>query len=229
MTVVVWNAYRLEKWNGYFSLSPQIAGNVAVGDAIRLGSLDAFAVGEDGKRVRLFSEPLREGGAAAAWLQSPGTRVFQFFENLWSNLRFAVRATLGTLARLPTSVALLLCLMLILGMRNFTSFQLPLLVPSLLFALVHLASYSVFMSWRRYAEQAVPWMILGLAPLILVAIPVGFFRLWASVDRTVHWIRLGRRSGKRGTPAWNDFAWILAAAGAVAVPPVLLVLSLIHI
>jgi 4-amino-4-deoxy-L-arabinose transferase-like glycosyltransferase len=170
LAVVLGNSLRWQQLNGYFTLSPQVAGNISIGNYESKGEYDLFRVHESGNTtVRRYQQ--RHGQTVAGELKNPLPRLSIMAENVIINLEFIWFGLWGW--KVDTGLAglawaLLALAMAVLGQRKRTqpgAEAAPIrpypqkdrlwLAVSILggLMLVHLLTYSVAVHFRRYMIQ----------------------------------------------------------------------------
>ncbi len=180
------NSYRLYSYNGYFTLTPQIAVNTAVGNFITDADLNAMKLAEPGIEPRMQVDA--RGVVLGGLLVDPARRLVLFARNFSVNLAFlweALKSYAPNMnAVLPPAFGLALGAAFTARLRNRRRLgksdsegeidahrtALRGLVVVAFLAVSHLALYSLFMPWRRYVEQALPLVIaLGILAVHLAA------------------------------------------------------------
>ncbi len=164
------NALRLERLNGFFSWNPQINGNLAVGESLKdSGALDIYKLDDDG--VLGIQKAIR---GEIQHLQKPSSeRIFailkSFPRHLYKNTVLFLRGLGGYQFWIWILGFIGICFFLTLRNARHSPNQKFLGVFLLGVSAAHLLGYSVFMSWERYAIQALPYFVVAVAIGVLYA------------------------------------------------------------
>ncbi|THB71553.1 MAG: hypothetical protein D6E12_01105 [Desulfovibrio sp.] len=86
-------AYRLSILNGYFTVTPQVAANLATGDLRNRGQLEIFDLNAQGTQVNWAGRNQDEPGLVSRWVNEPGTRLTMLAKNVETNMGFLWNAT----------------------------------------------------------------------------------------------------------------------------------------
>ncbi len=218
---VALHAWRLYQYNGFFSISPQLAGNLAQGDLLVFGKTDKYRLDEQGRNFSQRPRLRDSSGLLTQWLKNPADRTSSLINNLRFNLRDTWHYLFNGVDWLRWAGLILLVLSPLpwlwarwRGMpppgdeAGITSrIKLGLFILSLLWA-GHVLAYSLFLFDKRYMSQAFPILIAALATL-------GCLAMWRG--RTLGWG--GRRPSLLLGVLGKER---LLATGRVAILPLLL-------
>ncbi len=187
------HSWRLYQYNGFFSISPQLAGNLAQGDLLVFGKMEKFRLDSEGRNFSQRPRLRNSSRLLGDWLRNPGDRLSSLVNNLRFNLRDSWLYLFNSKKYLSLVALALMALLLALWampdrrqaeaappgeISSARRLQSVALFTLSLFWAGHVLAYSLFIFDIRYMTQAFPLLIADLAILIHVASSRGLARRW---------------------------------------------------
>ncbi len=173
MGVIALTSYRLYRLNGFYALSPQIAGNMSIGDFMSGRGDQLMRLDPSGRSIVRRIQQRQGTDLLGPWLRDPLGELHDVRTNLETNLALLWQASWKGLKGWRWWLPIILLLLLATLWRYRAGKGRPAPAPRLARALVvlvvftasHILLYSMGVHWKRYMVQQVPLLLVMLGLL----------------------------------------------------------------